>query len=128
MSTPAQVAADLANLAAETSGRVHLAVVETGAKLLAKVRSNASGRPGPEAPTGNYRRSINRLTTRTATASQASVGTNAPQGRRLEFGFVGTDSLGRNYAQPAYPHFGPALDEIAPGFEKAVRAAGLPGK
>jgi hypothetical protein len=51
------------------------------------------------------------------------VGTNKPQGRRLEFGFVGEDSLGRSYDQAPLPHFGPALDDEAPRFEQAVKDA-----
>lgn len=46
----------------------------------------------------------------------AIVGTNAPQGRRLEFGFVGADALGRVYNQPPFPHVGPAVEEQAPLF------------
>jgi hypothetical protein len=53
-------------------------------------------------------------------AVAASVGTVRPQGRRLEFGFTGTDSLGRSYDQPAYPHFGPAHDQTAPEFVEAI--------
>ncbi len=43
-----------------------------------------------------------------------TVGTNRPQGRRLEDGFVRADSLGRVYNQPPFPHVGPAKDEIEP--------------
>ncbi|MFI1177014.1 hypothetical protein [Streptomyces melanogenes] len=42
------------------------------------------------------------------------VGTSAPQARRLEFGFVGVDSLGRRYAQRPYPHLGPAVEQAGP--------------
>lgn len=38
-------------------------------------------------------------------------GTNIIYGPRLEFGFVGKDSLGRTYNQPAYPYLRPAFDE-----------------
>jgi hypothetical protein len=43
--------------------------------------------------------------------AKVEVGTNIVYGPRLEFGFVGTDSLGRNYHQPAYPYLRPAFDE-----------------
>lgn len=86
-----------------------------------RTKANASGRPGPNAPTGDYRRSI------TASGVQNTgghltvyVGTNLPQGRRLEFGFHGMDSLGRVYNQPPYPHFGPALDAVGPDFVSAL--------
>jgi phage gpG-like protein len=39
------------------------------------------------------------------------VGTNVPYARRLEFGFIGTDSLGRNVSQGARPYLRPALAE-----------------
>jgi hypothetical protein len=40
--------------------------------------------------------------------------------RRLEFGFVGVDSLGRNYAQPPQPHFRPAMQEVGPEYTQAI--------
>lgn len=118
--TPTQLEADLRALAPKVRDEVHLAVVRSCAALQRQVVANASGRPGPNAPTGDYRRSINRLTTRYKDISIGQVGTNKPQARRLELGFVGADSLGRSYDQPAYPHFGPALDAIGPVFEAAV--------
>lgn len=88
-----------------------LAAVSKHAQLLeTRVKANASGRPGPNAPTGDYRRSITTHVFRNGGMTVAIVGTNKPQGRRLEFGFHGVDSLGRHYNQPAYPHFGPAVD------------------
>lgn len=86
-----------------------------------QVKANASGRPGPRRVTGDYVRSITReLLSETTGHSVWIIGTNAPQARRLEFGFVGADSLGRIYNQPPYPHFGPALDMIGPQFEQAL--------
>jgi HK97 gp10 family phage protein len=38
------------------------------------------------------------------------VGTNVEYARRLEYGFKGTDSLGRKYNQSAKPYLRPALD------------------
>lgn len=40
------------------------------------------------------------------------VTTSEPYGRRLEFGFYGTDSLGRHYNQAPQPHVMPAADAI----------------
>src|SRR5688500_16885395 len=85
--------------------------------MVTRVQANASGRPGPNAPTGDYRRSWSwepaggihagrdaqgRFTSGGLPGdfAVAYVGTNKPQGRRLEFGFVGVDSLGRHYNQP----------------------------
>lgn len=127
MSTPHRVAADIANLGAEAAAKAHTITVKWTAALQRQVQLNASGRPGPNAPTGNYRRSINRRTVKLLRSSYGEVGTNMPQGRRLEHGFSGVDSLGRSYDQPAYPHFGPAIDFVGPGYEAAMAAAGLPG-
>lgn len=85
-----------------------------GQILNSRIKAKASGRPGPNAPTGDYRRSWTLLFTFSGGTATAINGTNEPQGRRLEFGFVGMDSLGRNYNQPPYEHVGPALDEVEP--------------
>lgn len=97
------------------------AVVQMYGTLYAlQVKARASGRPGPNAPTGDYRRSIESKFIALPGGGMAMVGTNKPQGRRLEFGFVGRDSLGRNYNQRPFPHFGPALDFIEPAFGAAL--------
>lgn len=95
---------------AERMTRVH------GQRLVTKIKANASGRPGPNAPTGDYRRSWTLQVTSRGGFTIAIAGTNRPQGRRLEYGFHGVDSLGRHYNQPAYPHVGPAIDAVEPGF------------
>lgn len=95
-----------------------------GQLLRTRVRARASGRPGPRRRTGDYRRSITAQAGRMPNGTHfAIVGTNAPQGRRLEYGFSGTDSLGRTYSNPPLPHFLPALDETAPQYEAAMAAA-----
>lgn len=91
--------------------------------LVTAVQAKASGRPGPNAPTGDYRRSWNARFRRVDGAVQGDAGTNKPQGRRLEFGFNGTDSLGRNYNQQPYPHVWPAAERIFPQYERAVGLA-----
>lgn len=45
------------------------------------------------------------------------VGTDHPGARRLEWGYNGTDSLGRRISQAPRPHVGPAVDEVVPGWE-----------
>lgn len=90
------------------------------ALLETRVKAKASGRPGPRAITGDYRRSITRERIVGPGLTGWIIGTNAPQARRLEFGFVGIDALGRVYSQPPYPHFGPALDELRPEIESAL--------
>lgn len=116
----ARLAHTLRSDATTMSKRTRDVVRHYGALLQTKVKAKASGRPGPNAPTGDYRRSIALRMQGNAQMSQATVGTNKPQGRRLEFGFKGTDSLGRSYNQPKYPHFGPALTEIEPTFLEAL--------
>lgn len=133
VATPAQLAADLRGLAEAATDRVHKAVVAAGALLQTNIKRRANEprtapRPstspeGPRLLTGNYSRSINRQTTRTATASRTQTGTNAVQAMRLEVGFVGVDSLGRTINQRAYPHFSPGFDETAPVFEEQVTEA-----
>jgi hypothetical protein len=92
-----------------------------GQLMLNQIRANASGRPGPNVITGDYRRSW-QLTTRGRGNSQAEseVWTNAPQFLRLEYGFHGVDSLGRHYDQPPFPHVAPAVDQIAPLYYAAL--------
>lgn len=87
-----------------------------GHLLRTRVMRRASRRPGPNVVTGDYRRTIGVRFTNNRGEHVAEVGTNAPQGRRLEFGFHGVDAIGRHYNQPPYPHFGPAMDETRPGF------------
>lgn len=98
-----------------------------GNVLRARVRGHASGRPGPRVQTGDYRRSINVRTRFTTTRYDATVGTNEPQGRRLENGFHGADALGRIYDQQPYPHFGPGLDDVESPFVDSVAAVVVVG-
>lgn len=74
--------------------------------LLAAVRANA-----PVA-TGGYR---SRLYA-TVSGYTLYVTSPDPYAARLEYGFIGTDSLGRHYAQPPHPHFRPAADEVGPRY------------
>lgn len=98
------------------------AATHWGALTVAAVRAHAQGRPGPEVITGDYLNSIQYDTGYSAMwgtgigISGFSVGSDAPQAMRLELGFVGTDSAGRTYNQPPFPHYGPAADEIDPAW------------
>lgn len=115
------VAARFAEDALFSASRVPVLVLHYGQLLLTQIMRNASGRPGPNAPTGAYRRSWTITPVKIGPGyAQVGVGTSFPQGRRLEFGFHGTDSLGRFYNQPPYPHVGPAVDKIAPMFQAAM--------
>ena len=85
-----------------------------------RIQAHASGRPGPNAPTGDYLRSWTTSYRMHGKQLEGTTGTNKDQGRRLEFGFHGQDSLGRSYNQPPYPHVGPAVDEIVPKYKLAI--------
>jgi hypothetical protein len=83
---------------------------EFSAKLLASVRSRA-----PVA-TGGYRSRLNAE----VSGFRVEVGSPDPYAARLEFGFVGVDSLGRHYAQPPHPHFIPGVAEVGPEYTQAI--------
>lgn len=117
------VAGEILARAVKAKSKADALVAMYGAKYLTAVKAAASGRPGPRAVTGDYRRSINMELVRTPLGSGAVIGTSAPQGRRLEYGFVGTDSLGRHYNQPPFPHFAPPLPKIVQELAMALEAA-----
>ncbi|WP_435606718.1 hypothetical protein [Streptomyces ardesiacus] len=98
-------------------------VQHTGTLGQARIRGNASGRPGPNVITGAYRNSWQTQTRRLPYGAICTLGTNAPQGRRLEFGFTGVDSLGRHYDQPPFPHVQPALPFIEAALMAQMRLA-----
>lgn len=124
------VAADLASLGATASRKIRTVVRTHTQLLLAAVKREASTprsvpRPGPGGPrllTGNYNRSLNMVVGGSAFYAEGRVGTNAVQGRRLEFGFSGTDSAGRGFNQKPYPHFKPAVEQIEGPFGAAITA------
>lgn len=119
-----QVAADLAATGVKAGARAVVVTRIHGQLLLAAVKRRASlprtGPPGPRIQTGVYVRSMNVQNSLSGGGPTATAGTNAPQGRRLELGLSDTDSLGRSYNQPPMPHWGPALDEIAPLYVAAI--------
>lgn len=105
-----------ATIDARTTRRVNA----QGSLLVTKIKGRASGRPGPRIITGHYRRSWTGQPTRRNGGPAYIAGTNAAQGRRLENGFSGTDSLGRSYNQPPFPHVRPAVQEIEATFVQAI--------
>jgi hypothetical protein len=120
-------------LAGIRQARAHTRAIPTaihrvGAFTQTVVRANASsgahppGRPhipgtgpGPNVATGDYRRGITLTTEEGDGMAAAEVSTAAVQAFRLEFGFIGRDSLGRLFRQPPFPHWGPA-EEPATAF------------
>jgi hypothetical protein len=89
---------------------------ESGTRGVATVRGRAVGRPGPRRITGHYLTTIDYRVELGTGGYTAIIYSDAPQARRLELGFYGTDSLGRYYQQPAYEHFRPARDELYPWY------------
>ena len=82
------------------------------------VQQFASGRPGPQVVTGAYRASISKRNE----GKTWYVYTDAPQAARREFGFVGTDSLGRHYHQGAFPHWRPAMNVLVANMSMFYKA------
>ncbi|MFC7219663.1 hypothetical protein ACFQLX_16045 [Streptomyces polyrhachis] len=121
------VSSNAAQIAARFDGRSAMvlpeavAVVRHYAMLLeTRVKAQASGRPGPNAPTGDYRRSWTHEVSVAGGVVSGVVGMSRPQARWLEYGFVGPDSLGRVYHQSPYPHVGPAVEAVRPLFVAAL--------
>jgi hypothetical protein len=110
------LAADFSERSATAQARADAVTRHHAMLLKVRIQAHASGRPGPNVITGDYRRSW----TVTHMGSASTVGTNKPQARRLEWGFYGPDRLGRVYNQRPYPHVGPAVDETAPGYQDAL--------
>jgi hypothetical protein len=112
--TPDELADRLEAAADRIAPAIERRVQHVGALGVADIRAHASGRPGPNVITGAYRASWQTLTRRIPYGAECTLGSEAPQARRLEFGFFGmTDSLGRLYHQPPYPHVQPALPQIS---------------
>lgn len=109
--------------AATIDAKIDRQVHQWGYLLETKIKGRASGRPGPRRVTGDYGRSWTTEFGIFQGDRAAIVGTNAPQGRRLENGFVGVDSLGRHYNQPPYPHVRPAMLEIEGPFAASLARA-----
>jgi hypothetical protein len=96
---------------------------ESSLMLLEAVRKNASGRPGPRVITNAYRSSWGAKIVSGKQGQQvAVVASDHPAAWRLEYGFSGRDSLGRNYNQPPFPHFRPAFEKTQEFFFKSMDA------
>ncbi|MGW2719842.1 HK97 gp10 family phage protein [Streptomyces sp. NPDC001492] len=121
--SPAPLAAALNRGSKEAVSAAETAMRHGAKALVVQVQRNASGRPGPRVITGKYRASWQSDVHRAGPVIVAEVGTSAPQGRRLEFGFVGVDSLGRDYNQPPFPHLGPAVNAFGPLLVRELRGA-----
>lgn len=96
------------------------AVAEAAHLVEAKAKANAAGRPGPRVVSGDLRRSIHvDGPIREGTLGySAQVGPSVIYARRIELGFVGTDSIGRHYNQQPYPYLRPGFDEAKSSFDE----------
>ena len=103
-----------ANLGHATTAVVH----RTAGEMAGAMQSHASGRPGPRVQSGDLRGSIlvDHEIGDPDGFGAATVYTDVIYSRRLEYGFYGTDSLGRTFNQPPYPFFGPGFNQVAPDF------------
>lgn len=111
--TPEELANRLEHAAMKIGPAIQRGVGHAATLGAARVRGNASGRPGPNVITGAYRNSWQPGPVRRSPyGAMCTIGTNLPYGPRLEWGFSGTDSLGRTYHQPPFPHVQPALGYI----------------
>lgn len=90
-------------------------------RLRASLIEHSSGRPGPQEVTGEYNRNYVVVTSEDGMTVNAS--NPSPQTDRLEFGYVATDSLGRTYHQPPYPHWRPTFEQVAPLYREDILQA-----
>lgn len=104
----ATLASDLRGQALRDAVEAGALIVETDAKIAAPVL------------TGTLRRSLHTEVTSSDGQAEALVGTDVPYARRLEFGFVGADRLGRHYNQAARPYLRPALDSNRARVREAI--------
>lgn len=114
----------LEQAAARVGPETNRTVQQQGRLLRALIMENASGRPGPNVISGDYRGSWEPEPFPVPDGGGVEVGTRKPQGRRLEYGFMERyDSLGRFYRQPPFPHVEPAVNELSTEYEQAFKDA-----
>ena len=117
---PVALATSLARMGPAVRARTRAITRHHAMLLRARIQKNASGRPGPNVITGAYRASWDVKVTIDGGRVTAVVFTEAPQSRRLEYGFVGVDRIGRQYRQPPFPHIEPAFRQTQPGYLDAL--------
>ncbi|MFE3638137.1 HK97 gp10 family phage protein [Streptomyces sp. NPDC059168] len=123
---PIALAAAFARMGSAARARTRTITRHHAMLLRVRIQRNASGRPGPNVITGQYRASWDVRMRTSGGEVTAEAFSDAPQGRRLEYGFVGVDSIGRHYRQPPFPHVEPAFRQTEPGFIQALADGVLP--
>lgn len=118
------VAQDFARLGPLTHERVKAVTRHHGALLKMKLIAHSSGRPGPRRNTGEYQLHfwVDYVGTNQWQA-RIRAGNTEPYSDRLEWGFIGYDSLGRYYNQRPFPHFRPAMAEFQVEYEQGLMFA-----
>lgn len=72
--------------------------------------------------TGALRDSISTdIVSQSPSSVRAVIMPHVPYGARIEYGFIGADSLGRNYHQPAEPYMRPAFESEKANALEAMR-------
>lgn len=110
-------AADLLQAAADVELGNAAVIKATGDELLGLIKSRA-----PVGDSGDYRESWKAEPSSHAGETTVSVYTEAAQAARLEYGFHGTDSLGRHYDQPPQSHQRAGNDAVYPQVPVALQA------
>jgi hypothetical protein len=119
-----ELAGRLERAADRVGPEVNRTVQQQGRLLRALIMERASGRPGPNVISGDYRGSWTPEPFAVPDGGGVEVGTREPQGRRLEFGFYDmTDSIGRHFFQVPRPHVEPSVNELSTQYEDAFKDA-----
>lgn len=94
--------------------------IMAGKALVESATKHSMDRPGPREVSGDYHKSFYYSVQDNGLTASVYAGSSAPFAMRLEYGFHGTDSLGRVYHQNPLPHWRPASDEVLPMYEEAL--------
>ncbi|MDG6245080.1 MAG: HK97 gp10 family phage protein [Methanolobus sp.] len=98
-----------------------------GSMVVVRAAQDNSRKGGefPHRVTGNLFRNIAAVSPvrvhRSSNKVEVAVGSTMEYARRLEYGFVGTDKLGRHYNQQPRPFLRPALDDNTDQVEEAMQ-------
>jgi len=108
--------AAIASQVARLKTATQVAANRLAAAIVRQAKINATTRPGPHVRTGRLRGSISvteKVDLNGPGRYSRTMGVGVVYGRRIDLGFDGVDSIGRNYtgvhAQPPYPYFTPAV-------------------
>lgn len=105
---------NLPRLSEQLERKVRRVVEDSALECMNLAKANTPWR------TGTLRRSIHAQPDGDLTWA---VGTDVEYARRVEFGFVGADRLGRVYNQAARPYLTPAAEEVRPRFLRRMAQA-----